>query len=279
MVGALNNVAKKSYCNRFYYMFDSHAHVAFEQFDNDRRRVVKRAYEAGVNSWIEVGSDVNNSRRAVGLANKIEGVYAAVGVHPDNITGLNSGKWTEIRVLLEEDKVKAVGEVGLDYYRGGSFEEQASVLSDFIKVANDFNLPMIFHVRSGEDRDAHEDLLSLLNSLGGRGTPRGVIHMFGGSLEQAKKYVDSGMYLGISGIVTFKNAGSLVEVAREIPLENILVETDCPYVAPEPHRGERNEPAYVKLVVEKVAEIKGSDVAVVERVTEKNACDLFNLEA
>ncbi len=258
-------------------MIDSHAHVAFEQFDRDREEVLKRANEAGVRSWIEVGSDVNNSHRAADLARGIDGVYAAVGVHPNSVKKMNEGEWREISDLLRREEVVAVGEVGLDYYRGGSLEEQIPFLIRFVELANSLDLPIIFHMRSGEERDAHEDLLSFLTGLKKRERPQGVVHMFSGNLEQANRYVNLGLFLGISGIVTFKNAGYLVEVVENVSLDKILVETDCPYVAPEPNRGKRNELAYVKFVAEKVARIKGIDLAEVEDVTERNTQGLFGM--
>jgi len=258
-------------------MFDSHAHVAFKQFDGDRGQVVERSRAAGVAGWIEIGSNVGSSKRAIALAKEIEGVQAAVGVHPDDVSGLDEAGWQELEELTQDEKVVAIGEIGFDYYRGGSYEEQLGTIERFVALAGKYDKPIVWHVRSSEERDAHEDLLAYLQGLDEGRRPKGVSHTFSGTVEQAKQYVDLGLYIGISGIVTFKNAGELVEVVKAIPLDRLLVETDCPYLAPEPHRGQRNEPAYVKYMAEKVAELKGVDVSEVERVTDRNVEELFGV--
>jgi TatD DNase family protein len=167
-------------------MIDSHAHVAFYQFDEDREEVIKRAHESGVTGWIEVGTDLEQSRKAIELAQRIENVWPTVGVHPSDIEGLKEEDWTEIEKLLDHPKVVAVGEVGLDFYRGGSLERQLQMLQRFVDIALTRNLPVIFHVRSGNVLDAHDEMIKFLDSL--KEKPRGVIHTYSGTLEQSKKY-------------------------------------------------------------------------------------------
>lgn len=261
-------------------MVDSHAHVAFSQFNEDREEVIRRAQEAGVEGWIEVGTDIESSKKAIELARSRSGqlsrIWATVGVHPSEAEGLSKLDWEKLRQLVKEEEVVAVGEVGLDLYRGGSLPKQLEALKRFIKMAKSNDLPVVFHVRSSDRVDAHDEVINLLSSFSDSQRPRGVMHSFSGTWQQAEKYLDLDMYVAFNGVVTFKNAGEgLLEVVRRAPLNRILIETDCPFLAPEPHRGGRNEPAYVRLVAEKVAELKGAAVGEVGRVTGENARRLF----
>lgn len=258
-------------------MFDSHAHVSFYQFDADRADVIARAREAGVTGWMEVGTDIDQSRKAVMLAEQEEGVYASVGVHPSDINSITPQTWVEVRELMQHPKVKAIGEVGLDFYRGGNPEEQKQAVGYFIQVAKERELPLIFHVRSGPEINAHEELLYMLSTLDASDRPPGVIHTFSGTSEQAKKYLEYGMYLSFSGVITFANAEPVVEAASWAPLDRMLIETDCPFLAPAPYRGKRNEPSYVQLVAQKIADIKNVPVEKVIEKTQENAKTLFRL--
>ncbi|MDP3997905.1 MAG: TatD family hydrolase [Candidatus Andersenbacteria bacterium] len=258
-------------------MIDSHAHVAFEAFDNDRDEAVARMAAVGVKGWIEIGADMVSSRQAVAMARKYSNAWATVGVHPDDINKLTENDWREMEQLITGNKVVAIGEVGLDYYRGGKREEQEPVLLRFIRLAVTRDLPVVWHIRSG-DRDANEDLLEILGRLSVDERPRGVMHSFSGSLEQAQRYLELGLYVSFSGVVTFKNSGALPEVAKLVPLDRMLVETDAPFLAPVPHRGERNEPAYVRLTAEKIAQLRGVDLEVVDSATEQNTRKLFGLK-
>ncbi|HLD25584.1 MAG TPA: TatD family hydrolase [Candidatus Andersenbacteria bacterium] len=255
-------------------MIDSHAHVAFRQFDEDREAVIERARAAGVR-WVEVGTDLGQSRAALELAKQypVDVIGATVGIHPSDVA--ESADWLAIHELLKHELVVAVGEVGLDYYRGGTYDEQLPVLEQFVQLATQHQLPMIFHVRSGENADAHADLLSYLQSLPVRQRPRGVIHTFSGTAKQAEQYVGLGMHLSFSGVVTFKNAGEILAVAQTMPLERMLIETDCPFLAPEPHRGARNEPGYVGLVAEQIATGRGVSAQTIAEATEANAWRFF----
>lgn len=258
-------------------MFDSHAHVAFESFNEDRSEVMRRARAAGLLGWMEVGTDLAQSKKALALAHQEEGVFASIGVHPSDIGELNEEVWTQLTQLLNDPKVKAVGEVGLDFYRGGTLIEQLPVLKRFISLAQAKTLPVIFHVRNSQEQNAHDALLELLISYSDTDRPRGVIHTYSGTVEQAKRYLELGMYLSFSGVVTFKNAGEIAAVARMTPMDKILVETDCPFLAPVPHRGQRNEPAYVGFVAEKIAELRGISSKELEKKTDQNAVLLFDL--
>lgn len=263
-------------------MFDSHAHLAFDQFDLDREEVIARAKEAGCQGWIEIGTDIEGSRKAIELAGQHSGqnlkVGATVGVHPSEAEGLGKEQWEQLRDLARREKVVAVGEVGVDLYRGGSLQKQLEALQQFIDLAGENGLPVVFHVRSGEKVDAHDEVIKLLSSYGVGRRPKGVMHSFSGTWRQAQRYLELGMYLSFTGVVTFKNAREMAEVARRVPLERMLVETDCPFLAPEPHRGSRNELAYVKLVADEIAALKGLKRDEVARVTEKNALRLFGLD-
>ena len=258
-------------------MIDTHAHVNADAFDDDREAVIQRAFDAGVTRWIEVGTDVASSRAAIELAKSTSGVYAAVGVHPDEIEELSEVEWNMFQSFVLHHSVCAIGEVGFDTFRSGTIAQQEPVLRRFIDLAISSKKPMIFHVRSGNEVDAHAELLRVLASYSDDVRPKGVIHTFSGTLAQAKEYIKLGMSISFSGVITFKNAGELPEIAKEIPIESILVETDCPFLTPEPNRGKRNEMAYVKQVIEKIAELRSVSFGDVENMTEKNAEKLFLL--
>ena len=258
-------------------MIDTHAHVAFLQFDEDRDEVIARARMRGVR-WVEIGTDLPQSKRAL----KIAGDYrddclgATVGVHPSDVGNLSEDGWGQLEQLLDDERVIAVGEIGLDFSRGGKPEEQLPVLDRFIQLALQRQLPVVFHVRSGENLDAHQELITYLSGLDK--IPRGVIHTFSGTCEQAGSYAELGLYLSFSGVVTFKNAGETAEAAKDAPLAQMLIETDCPYLAPAPYRGKRNEPVYVQYVAEKIAELRRVTVEDIVATTAGNALELFGLQ-
>lgn len=258
-------------------MIDSHAHVTDEAFTTDRQVVVERAHTAGV-SWIEIGTSLSTSQRALALADEYSNavVGATIGVHP---SAIGSGvDWSAIDALLNNQRVCAVGEVGLDYYRGGTKEAQLPTLQRFIQIATVRSLPVVFHVRSSEHVDAHVDMLDYLQALPKHQRPRGVMHTFSGTWEQARQYLALGLYISLSGVVTFKNAPDMHEVAQKTPFDRLLIETDCPYLTPEPHRGQRNEPAHVALVARKIAELRGISFEDVALATEQNTLLLFKLK-
>ena len=266
-------------------MFDSHAHVTFEQFDEDRDQVLARAGEAGVTGWIEVGTDVATSQRAATFARQYTGrpphqvaVWASAGVHPSDIDSLTEEGWESLSELADDEAVVAIGEVGLDFYRGGTAERQVPVLERFIDLAMTKNLPVIFHVRDADQGpSAHEALLKLLASLPDSRRPRGVIHTFSGTQEQAAAYLQLGLMLSFSGVVTFKDAGQVADVASSMPIHRMLIETDCPFLAPEPHRSKRNEPAHVRLVAEHIAGLRNITAEEVITQTAANTKELFGI--
>lgn len=259
-------------------MIDCHAHVAADEFNSDRAQLWERAKNSGLEGWIEIGTDLEQSRASLALAQQYDNVWATVGVHPNDISNLTEQSWQEIENLLNKEKVVGVGEVGFDFYRGGSLIEQERALRKFIELAQIKKLPIVFHVRDGHDINAHNETIRLLSSYSEDDRPRGVMHTYSGNKEQAKKYLELGMLLSFSGVVTFKNAQETAEIARTMPLKKMLIETDCPYLAPEPYRGKRNEPAYVALVAQKIADLRGVDVKEIDRITTENTKRLFGIK-
>ncbi len=257
------------------YMIDSHAHILSDQFDSDREELITRAASRGLSGWIEVGTNVEESKKAVALASEYANLFASVGVHPDEIGAVREEDWNVLETLASHKKVCAIGEVGFDTYRDGTIAAQEPALRRFIALAQTVHKPVIFHVRSGNGVDAHNELLRVLSSCAPFEVPPGVIHTFSGTLQQAHEYISHGMMISFSGVITFKNAESLREIVRTIPLDSILVETDCPYLTPEPHRGQRNEPEYVRYVLQRIAQVRGVSFEDIERVTGENTCRLF----
>ena len=260
-------------------LVDTHAHLDFSKFDADRTAVIERARAAGVAAIVNVGTDLHSSRLAVELAEQYGSVYAAVGMHPHGAKGLDGATLAGLRELAQKPRVVAVGEIGLDYYRDLSPRDvQRRAFRAQLAWAAKLGKPVIIH-----DRDAHDEVLSALtkwaaglgnSTLAGR---RGVLHTFSGDLEMAKRAIDLGFYISISGPVTYRNPRQLPDVVRALPLDRLLVETDCPYLAPEPYRGKRNEPAYTRLVAERMAELKGIPFDELARATTANARRLFEL--
>ncbi|MEK7498983.1 MAG: TatD family hydrolase [Patescibacteria group bacterium] len=258
-------------------MIDSHAHILAEQFDSDRDVLITQAAEHAL-AWVEVGTDVAVSKKAVELADKHAHIFASVGVHPDDISNMSEDDWNTLELLAENKKVCAIGEVGFDTYRDGTIEQQEPILRKFIALAQKANKPIIFHVRSGNGIDAHTELLRVLSSYPAHELPRGVIHTFSGTLQQVQEYMALGMMISFSGVVTFKNAQELREIAKNIPIESMLVETDCPFLTPEPFRGKRNEPSYVRYVIATIATLRGVSFEEIEQATQQNTKKLFALD-
>lgn len=255
-------------------LVDSHAHITFSDFDSDRDEVVERAKLAGVEFIITIGAGegIEGNARAVELSKKYECVFATVGVHPHDAEKLPDDYISKLRAFAKEKKVVAIGEIGLDYFRKhAGVEAQKKVFRECLQLAHELALPCVIH-----SRDAHEDTLEIIKEIG---VPKrgGVFHCFSGSAELAKKVCDMGFLISVPGVVTFGGAGQLKEVVALTALEKIIIETDCPFLAPEPYRGKRNEPAYVKLVAEKIAEIKALRFEDVARVTTLNAKRFFEL--
>ncbi len=252
--------------------FDSHAHLDDEKYDGDREAVIEEMTENGVSFCMNIGADMDSSKRSIGLAEKYPFIYAAVGVHPHDTDNMTEDDINVLREMAKHPKVKAIGEIGLDYYYDNSLREnQKKWFIRQMELSQETGLPFIIH-----DRDAHGDCLEILKKFDIKKTG-GVMHCFSGSCEMAKELVRLGMVIAVGGTLTFKNAVKAVETVKEIPLEHILIETDSPYLAPVPHRGKRNTPAYVGLVAEKIAEIKGITTAEAARVTKENAMRVFRI--
>jgi len=252
-------------------LFDSHAHIDDEKFDIDREEVIQRAIDNGVTGIINVGASMESSARSIALAEKYEGIYAAVGIHPHDAKDALDTDYEQLVRWTALDKVVAIGEIGLDYYYDFSPREvQRSVFIHQLDVARQTNMPFIIH-----DRDAHGDLLEILKKEA-KGL-KGVLHCFSGSLEMANEVIKMGLYISIAGPVTFKNAAKLPEIVTKVPLEYLLVETDSPYLTPQPYRGKRNEPAYVKLVAEQVANLRDITMDDLAKATSENVKKLFGI--
>jgi len=256
-------------------LIDTHTHLDFPQFDGDREAVIARAREAGVTTIINVGADIESSLASVALAERYPFIYAAVGVHPHDASILDETTLAKLKELARHPKVVAIGEIGLDYYRNLSPRDvQRRVFRLQLKLALDVGKPVIIH-----DRDAHREVLEILKEVAQKADGRltGVMHCFSGSPEMAREVLKLGFRISVAGPVTFKNARKLPQIVRELPLDRLLIETDCPYLAPHPYRGKRNEPAYVRLVAEAIAAIKGMPVEEIARATLQNALRLFGI--
>jgi TatD DNase family protein len=248
-------------------LIDSHCHVTAEAFEGDRAEVLARAAEAGVERIVCPGTGAASVRAALALARSGAPVAPAAGIHPNDL----SEDWDEVAALAREPEIVAIGETGLDYYRGkeSAVEQRRSFLRH-LRLASDLRLPVIVH-----NREADEDVLRAIEEWGGTA----ILHCFVGGPELAARALAAGCYLGLGGPLTFKSSDALRETVRELPLDRLLVETDAPYLAPAPHRGQRNEPANVRLVVERLAEVRGVAVDMVARATAANATKAFGLAA
>lgn len=253
-------------------LIDSHAHIQTKEFSADIAQVVRRAVEAGVEKIIVVGGagDLSSNDAAIALAESYPGLYATVGMHPHDAKEVNEEEFQRLESLAQRPKVVAIGESGLDYYYNHSPREmQVEIFRRFIHLAQESGLPLVVHVR-----DAYREATEIVKHEG-RGKLQGVIHCFTGDYNAASDLLDLGLYLSFTGILTFKNADPLREVVRKLPLDRILLETDSPYLAPVPHRGKRNEPAFVCRVAETMAKVKGLPLDEVAQATTRNAEALF----
>lgn len=250
--------------------FDSHAHYDDERFDEDRFELLEEMKEKGVDFIVNVAANMESCETSMALAKKYPFVYCSVGVHPHDVEGLTDKDIETLRIMAEEEKVVAIGEIGLDYYYDYSPRElQRKWFKRQLELARELDLPVIIH-----SRDACQETFDLIVQSG---IKKGVIHCFSGSSELAKEYVKKGFYIGIGGSLTFKNAKKTVRVVEEIGLEHILIETDAPYLTPVPHRGKRNNSSYLEHVVEKIGEIKGISFEEVCERTCQNAKKLFRI--
>lgn len=254
-------------------IFDSHCHLDDDAYEKDRLECLTRAAAAGVAKVLNPGYDIASSRAAVDLASQYGEVYAAVGIHPQKGEEHNQESLSRLHDLASSAKVVAIGEIGLDYYWMTSPKEaQHEALMYQIALAGRLGLPVIIHTR-----DASQETFGLIKANRAR-LPGVLMHCYSGSAEMAAEYVKMGCMISLAGPVTFKNARKTHEVAAKVPLSHLMVETDGPYLAPVPHRGERNEPSYTRLVVEKIAEIRGIPVGEVARTTYDNTMRFFGIK-
>lgn len=253
-------------------IFDSHTHYDDTQFNDDREFVLKEIKEKGVIGILNCGSDLRGMEMSVELANKHDFIYAAVGIHPEYANVVDKKVIERIKELTNNNKVRAIGEIGLDYYweENPPREVQQKAFRMQMDLARELKLPVIIH-----DREAHKDTLDIMKEYS---DVTGVVHCFSGSVEFARECLKLGYYIGITGVVTFKNAKVIKEVAKEVPLDRLLVETDCPYMAPTPFRGKRNQSDYVQFIIEEIANIRGITKEEVEEATINNVKNLLNLE-
>lgn len=249
---------------------DAHGHIYDERYE-DVSDIVKKALEKGVCKIVCPSSDLSTATQSIQLANEFSNVYANVGIHPETFEELDEKSLAEIEKLANNEKVVAIGEIGLDYHtRTDKKEEQKFAFIKQIEIANKLNKPIVVH-----SREAMGDTIDVLRNH----TPNkpSLMHCFNGSLESAEILMKLGFSFSFGGLVTFKNAKSVVEVVKNLPLDRILLETDCPYMTPEPFRGKRNEPSYVVYTADRIAKIKGISIEEVARVTTENAKRLFGI--
>lgn len=253
-------------------IFESHAHYDSQQFDEDREELLNSMQENGVGTIINSAADWDSVTEVVELVEKYPFMYAAVGLHPDEVGDLNEERFAYLKSQCMKEKIVAVGEIGLDYYWDNeSHDVQKKWFIRQLELARELDLPVIIH-----SRDAAADTLEIMKEYA-QGL-RGVIHCFSYSKELAREYVKMGFYIGIGGVVTFKNGKKLKEIAEEIPLERILLETDCPYLAPVPFRGKRNSSLYIPYIAQEIANLKGITYEEVVAQTELNGKKLFGIE-
>lgn len=248
-------------------IIDTHAHL---DMLNDPKRAIEEALEAGVEKIIVPGVEPDTFEKVIKLADEYENVYAQIGVHPSEAQKFSDDTAGRMMELAAHKKVVAIGEIGLDYYWDKTFVDvQKKVFKTQIEIANALKLPVVVH-----DREAHGDTFEILEQMGAK---KVLLHCFSGSLEFAKRCVEKGWFIALGGVVTFKNAKKVRQVAKEIPLEHIMLETDTPYLTPHPYRGEENAPKYIVLSAKEIANLKDTALSEVERVTTANAQNFFNV--
>jgi TatD DNase family protein len=264
--------ARSRYFYKSMMLIDSHAHLEMPDFKKDLEAVIQRAKESGVEYIFTVGTEKRDWKRALEIADSYPSIYAILGVHPHNVKEIDDQTYPTLRELCKEGKVKAYGEIGLDFFRNLSPRDiQLKRFREQISLAKELGLPIVVH-----DREAHQETLEVLKSEKAEECG-GIIHCFSGDYEMAKVCMDMGFYISIPGSITFKNAERFREIVNRIPLEFLLVETDAPFITPEPFRGKRNEPSYVRYTAQKVAEIKKVTFEKVAEVTTENALRVYRL--
>ena len=256
-------------------IIDTHAHIDVADYDEDREAVIQRARESGVQYMVNIGCDVESSYRSMELSEQYDFIYATAGVHPHDVKSIDTDTYTHLRQLLLHPKVIALGEIGLDYFKNYSpQDEQRTHFRKQIQLAREMNKPIVIH-----SRDANEDIIAILSEFYPKDPTAhmGIFHCFSGDQELADKALEMGFYISFSGSVTFKKSDGLRDVAKTIPADRLFAETACPYLTPAPHRGKRNEPAYVNFTAERLAEIRGLKIEDVERTMALNFFELFGI--
>ncbi len=252
-------------------LVDSHAHLQWTSFDIDRQAVIERAMMAGVEKIITIGFDLEGSKKGIKLADENPHIYATVGIHPHNAQHFSQETLYRLRQMAEDASVVAIGEIGLDYYRKlSSKEDQQRAFKAQLLLAEELQLPVVIH-----DREAHKEILDTLSEF--RNKLKCIMHCFSGSKEMAAKCIDMGFYISFAGTVTFPNARRLQEIASWIDVNKIMLETDCPWLAPQRVRGKRNEPVFLTHIGEVIASLKGLSLKEIAAITTKNAHDVFKL--
>lgn len=251
-------------------MIDTHIHICDGKYDNDRKEMLERARLAGVNKFLNIGAEIEETRKVAVF--REDGVWAALGLHPHYVDVLDDEIFAELRgFFLTDAKIAAVGEIGLDYFKSTVEKSvQKEGFKKLLSLASEFDKPVVIH-----SRDAHVDVLEILAE--NRVKKAGIIHCFSADYETAKKFMDLGFVFGIGGVITFPNSGALRDAVKNIPLENIVLETDAPWLAPQKFRGQRNEASYIPLIAEKLAEIKGVNVQDVINTTTAAACRVLGI--
>ena len=250
-------------------IFDTHAHYDDEKFDEDRKSLLESLPSKGVVNIINCGCDLQSSLKSIEFTEKYDYFHCAVGIHPSNITDASYEELDKIKELYRRDKCVAVGEIGLEYhYDFVPKDLQLDIFEKQLRLANELDLPVIVH-----DREAHEDTMNLLKKY----KPKGVVHCFSGSVEMAKEVLKLGMYIGLGGAVTFKNARKPLEIAEYLPSDRLLLETDCPYMSPVPFRGQRNSSDLIAFSAEKIAEVRNTDTQQLINIAAENAHRLFKI--
>ena len=252
-------------------LFDTHAHLLDERFDGEREEIIAALPSNGVGAYCEIGYDIRSSIGALSLANKYEYVYAAVGVHPHDTDSLNVSDMDTIRNLCKEKKVVSLGEIGLDYYYDNSKREnQRHWFDSQLALSEEIDIPITVHTR-----DAMADTIDILKC---HKNARGIIHCYSGSKESAKILLDMGFYISFAGPLTFKNANTALEVAKYVPSDRMLIETDSPYLSPVPYRGKRNQPTFVREVAKTLASVRGEELETIEKLTFENAMRVYEIK-
>ncbi len=251
-------------------LYDSHAHYDDTQFDDDRFEIIASAHKNGVGYINNIASNIESSKTSIALAENFDFVYASVGVHPSDVKNMTEKDIDTLRKLAQHKKVVAIGEIGLDYhYDDTTPAKQKKWLYPQLELAKELNLPVIIH-----DRESHGDCMRILKDCK---ISNGVVHCFSGSAETAKEFLKMGLYISFTGVITFKNARRAIEALKVIPTDRLMIETDCPYMAPEPYRGQRNHSGYVFRMAEKIAEVKGLSYEEVAEITTNNAIKFFGI--